>query len=44
MTVSGTPFPGHLDRVGVAELVWREATLYRCGGGHASQVGPCRGG
>jgi hypothetical protein len=36
-------FPGHLDRMGMAELMWREAAPHSCRGGHASQLGACRG-
>jgi hypothetical protein len=37
-------FPGHLNRVGVAELMWREAAPDSCRGGRAPQLGACRGG
>src|SRR5918996_2383577 len=37
-------FASHLDRVGVAELMWREAAPHSYRGGGASQLGACRGG
>jgi hypothetical protein len=35
---------GHLDGVGVAELVGREASTHSCRGGDTPQLGACRGG
>jgi hypothetical protein len=37
-------FAGHLDGVGVAELVWREAAPHSCRGGGAPELGACCGG
>jgi hypothetical protein len=39
MTISGTPSRGHLDDVGVTELVWREAAPHSSRGGGAPQLG-----
>jgi len=35
-------FVGHLDRVRVAQLTWREPPADACGRRGASQVGACR--
>jgi hypothetical protein len=37
-------FVGHLDGVGVTQLVRREPAPHSCGGSDASQLSPCRGG
>jgi len=44
ITISGTAFAGHLDGVGVAELVWREAATHSRRGGDTPQLGACCGG
>jgi hypothetical protein len=36
-------FARHLDSVGVAELMRREAASHSCRGGDAPQLGACRG-
>ena len=33
---------GHLDGVGVPELMWREASPHSCRAGGAPQLGTCR--
>src|SRR3954469_23031848 len=38
MTISGTPSACHLDRVRVAELVWREAAAHTRRGGGAPEL------
>jgi hypothetical protein len=35
-------FAGHLDRVGVAQLMWREATPHSCRGRRSTQLRACR--
>jgi len=37
-------FAGHLDRVGVTELVWRETAPHPCRGRGAPELGAGRGG
>src|SRR3954463_11128686 len=39
MTLSGTPFARHLDRVRVTELMWGKATAYAGGDGEVTEGG-----